>query len=611
VQVLSVRRVWKEIIAIVLVLSTVFIIFPKSAFASERASPEVIILFDISTSMRDNDTEFLAPDALKELVNNLPSYWNIGLVTYNIDLVHVIEPVVGNRAEILQALDDVQYISFTNAAAGLEKARELFSEHAQSQTILFVTDGEKAAMPSYEETAQANQLADVELNKVIESDITVHSIIMGHEFYRSDSDVIDLAEATGGRLFANTLSTGLRDVVYQLLFDTLQVPYSTVGVAQMADGTGNFVIRLPMIEVDLVRIFITGESAIANVVVSGAGSEVEISTGQRFATIEIVQPTEQEIQIAFTGTGTTNAYMMLEWDLHLMAEHSYIGEPIQLWLADDAGNNVFLNSFFEGESFDLLVNEEEIQGRVKQGYLQLDTVTKEAGNYIIQFRLDTLGINTMAGSNAIMIHLESMSPVILHEPQEIEPEPIQEVSQEINMTVLVATMISLVLVFLLFVFLSKRKKKTETARTITSRGRPAGFESKYAFSGKLNLYVTHTPEDVDIPPQTFDLFRLGAKQKISLGDILQKCSIARGFSGVENIYFAGSKQHALQVINGSDCTIMVGRDLLIKNQSRMINYGEKIHVTCADEVSELELHYRNVKPSEKRVLVAPLIGYNE
>jgi len=536
--------------------------------------------------MRYNDTGFLAPDGLRQLVHSLPSHWHVGLVTFHTDVVDVVAPGPDTRGAISAILDSAIYTGFTHLGAGLRQTTELFSDNASSQTIVFITDGEMSIMPTADETAESTQLAETVMAEIIASGIRVHTIAMSYGFENVDERVMGLATAAGGHLFADVLSEEFSGVISQLT-DVLGVSSSVVGTAQTADGTGNFTIRLPTAGIGLARVLIRGESAIENIAVSGGGAGVEIHSGRQFAIVEIASPTEQVIDIAFTASGTTNAELILEWDLQLMAEVNETERELRLWLSDSAGANVFLDPFFSERILPISIDGHRTQTRVEEGYIFFVNEAGEDMVHTLQVHLDSLGINTPSGPMEIIVDV---------------PAPPERVGHEA--TVLIITLGGLfVAIVLLLIYFRPRRIQTSSSTP--------NFESKFEFTGKLNLYVTRTPDDTDIPPQTFDLFRLGDKREISLQTILEKCRIPSSFSGVEQIYFVAGKQGSLQVVNDSDCTVLIGSNILMKKRGHMLAYGEKVHITCEDEISELELHYKSVKPSEQKALANPLIRYVE
>lgn len=124
--------------------------------------------------------------------------------------------------------------------------------------------------------------------------------------------------------------------------------------------------------------------------------------------------------------------------------------------------------------------------------------------------------------------------------------------------------------------------------------------SRYEYAGKLKLYVTQSPDDGDIAPMEYNLYRNFRKEEISLGTILAHCGIKLPFSGAHKIFFAPGANKALILSNHSDCTVLKNRDLLVKNHSCLLYFNERVHITFEDERSELILEYKNVKPSERK-----------
>jgi len=443
-------------------------------------------------------------------------------------------------------------------------------------------------MPTPAATEEVAYQAEETIAEVIASGVQVHMIIVGQDFAEKHESIVGLAHATGGRLFEELTSAELNDVASQLTFDVLGIAGHFVGTAQIADA-GSFTVRLPATGIDLVRVLITGESAIENIAVSGGGNRVEIHSGREFVIVEVTRPPEEVMDIAFTTTGTSNAQLVMEWDLRLMAEVCDIEQAPRLWLSDRAGANVFLNPFFHGRTLPVSIDGLQTQASVEDGYIRLEVEATEETTYSLQIHLESLGINLLPGSaeTEIVVDVPALPEREWHEA-----------------TALIATIAGLfVVIVLLLIYFRPRQAATSSSTP--------DFGSKFEFTGKLNLYITRTPDDVDIPPQTFDLFRLGSKREISLKTILEKCRIPDSFSGVEKIYFVAGKQGSLQVVNDSDCTVLIGSSILVKKRGHLLAYGEKIHVTCEDEVSELELHYKSVKPGEQKALANPLIRYAE
>ena len=274
---------------------------------------ELIILFDVSTSMSWNDTSFLAPDALQQIVHTLPTHWHVGIVTFNGVVVDYVAPGAYTTAEVQQVLNQARYTNWTNSGAGFAQVLELFSNHAQNRTIIFMTDGELAHLPTAQETAEATAHAEQMIAEIIASDIIVHTIAVGQDFPEVHESVMGLAAATGGTLLLAPTSGELNAVAAKLVMDTFMPTQNQVGAAtQMQQpNAGRFMIALPQDTLDYAKILIHADAAISHVVVSASAESIHIETGARFALVKLTQPTQQSVQIDFVTDGTSTASLIL------------------------------------------------------------------------------------------------------------------------------------------------------------------------------------------------------------------------------------------------------------------------------------------------------------
>jgi len=559
---------------------------------NDEESHELIILFDNSTSMSWNDTGFLAPDAIKQIISSLPSDWRVGLVTFRAEVIDAVPPGTDTWEAITAILEGVRYTNFTNSGAGLQQAMELFSDHARSRTILFVTDGEMAYLPTYTATAEAMVLAEEMIAQIIESDIQVHTISIGKDFWATHEAILGLAHATGGTLFQDVPSEGLSEVASTLVFDVLGVARSQVGAAQIVDSMGTFTIRLPAVGLDSARVLLTAERPIDHIVVSGNGSNVSIQRGRRFAIVAVDRPLNQTIEIEFSAVGASHASLILEWDVRLMAE-AHTDGVTKVWLTDSTGAPIQFDPFSSRQFFPI-----EAQIQTENG-LRLDPATKEALQ-TWHLYLRALGINTpdffqepiiqfmpfvadepdsVAESDAIN---EAVPPLVDDVPDEISIPEANETERRFPLLTVIVLCVALVLLFLilLFRFRSKQTKQAIMPPPIED------FDRRFAFTGKLDLYVSLIPSD-DASPETAHVIRLGKSRVLDLQGILQKCRIPGNFPGADQIYFAADNQGALQVLNDSDISIFIESTVLAEKQSHTLSQGERVRVYDEDDTREL------------------------
>jgi len=584
----------KKFVFFLCILCTLFLVSQPSLGleSPDSASHELIVLFDNSTSMSWNDTAFLAPDTLKQIVSTLPTDWSVGLVTFRADVIDVVPPSAGSRDAIFAVLNSIRYTNYTNSGAGLRQAMDLFSDHARSRTVLFVTDGEMAHLPTYAATAEAVVLAEEMIAQIIDSDIQVHTISIGEDFWATHEAILGLAPATDGHLFQDVTSEELSEVASALVFDVLGVARSQVGAAQITDTLGTFTIRLPAVGLDSARVLLTAEAPIDHLVVSGNGSDVSIQRGQRFAVVEVDRPIDQTIEIEFSAVGASQASLILEWDVRLMSEARTDGVT-KVWLVDRMGENVLLDPFSSRQFFPI-----EVQVQAEGGYLRWDAATKE-GIQAWHMHLRTLGINTPDFFQEPIIQFRPLLPDESASAEESDavnenlpslaaesPEwsymfiPVPEQDFPVLTVIVICLALILLLALCLFRFRSKQTKQSIEPPPI------AEFDRRFAFTGKLDLYVSLIPSDA-ASLETSHVVRLGKSRAFSLETILRKCRVPDKFPGADQIYFAADQQGALQVINDSDYPIFVGSDTLAEKKRHILNHGERVRVQDEEEKQEL------------------------
>ena len=550
---------------------------------------ELIILFDISTSMQVNDTEFLAPDAMRQVVNSLPSYWHVGIVTFNTDVVDFVPPLASSRGEVLAVIDNLSYRHFTNSGAGLQMAMELFSEGALGRTILYVTDGEMAAMPTRQATLEAITLAEDVIAEILESDIVVHTLAIGDNFESFHSEkTMGLAHASGGYLFRDLASEEISGTVSTLLFDVLEVERSKFGAAQLTYLTGRFPLRIPYAGVDLVRVLIESESPVTDIVVNGNVENIEIQTGQRFAVIELSNLMYKDISIEFMALGNSNVSVIVEWDLELMADIAE-DNSLRLWFSDSLGNNVLDDSFFEGRAVPILVNGSEIQGRIEAGYINLSSDGFTQAENTIQASLHMFGINLLRDAQVNVNLPLSMSVEYggLEVYGEAAPAGAYDSQRRFNFMPIIIIIGIAILGLCIFIMLRRYQQGGPVRiREELILQDFEGFKSSFKFVGKLDAYIV----GADGEEKLVRKFDFNNAHEVSLDDILRKCGIPDEFSGAEDIWFM-SEDGALQVANNSNGEVFAGMDKLAKNERRGLTFEENVAI-CNEIGNKLVINAR-------------------
>ena len=161
--------------------------------------------------------------------------------------------------------------------------------------------------------------------------------------------------------------------------------------------------------------------------------------------------------------------------------------------------------------------------------------------------------------------------------------------------------ISLCAVVLLLSVLYERKKQKkndgETGSIIIEKSEPPVLP-KYDFSGQLAVYLLKGEQEDDIPPCSIKLFGK-LRKSISFDWIKDRCGIDYKLSDADKIRFTGGKDHALCFKNSGYATIVKENQILKRERKYSLYYGEKILLIFNNGGTEIELHYKNMKPSER------------
>jgi hypothetical protein len=110
------------------------------------AANNIVLLLDVSSSMRDNNKFSLLQQSVNNLVINLRFIDNVSIITYAGDATIILEGVPGNEKDkIMEAVQDLKAYGITQGVKGLNTAYDLASKKfivKGNNQIILATDGE-------------------------------------------------------------------------------------------------------------------------------------------------------------------------------------------------------------------------------------------------------------------------------------------------------------------------------------------------------------------------------------------------------------------------------------------------------------------------------------
>lgn len=574
---------------------------------------EVVFLLDTSGSMNSNDKSRSAIDAIRQAGCSLPSNYKTALVAYNTG-IQTIVPLSAGADPMGTQLSSVIYKGYTNAGEGLNQAVGLFStEENVERSIVMVTDGE-IDMPDKQAKESSRALYTETIKKAKEAGIKIYIVAVGSELNDPNMHIFDGAQMTDGAIYWQGQSGNLVQIINRILYDRMNLPKRPVGVT---DGNGGSLhVELPSPGAEHVKVVLTSGQGIQNVTADYSAEEGNITSGRNFAVIEMTRPASDAIDVRFQTPELTGveAYMIVEYTAKPVVNINYRREDVlpdsakeeksktklppvykhyadlELSLKDTGGKNENLwnTPYYEGQSVPFRINGVWESGTISGG--------------LIHYSLPIDGIDDISAEIDASIFTERY---LIEQPvtEQLAPPPDPKPEPEPDYRPLWAILgaLALVVVLILLWWYKKKNAAVIYVSQSPSSKEPVKMKTKACtYSGKFSIYVVRTADGRDVPPQTYHLFGRNSG-RMTLGQILTSCKIKLGRIGEEDIIIYPGPDHSVIIMDQSErCTVLRGMEILKKGMGYPVFYNEKITITFEDESTEMEIHYKNLKPSERK-----------
>lgn len=103
-----------------------------------------------------------------------------------------------------------------------------------------------------------------------------------------------------------------------------------------------------------------------------------------------------------------------------------------------------------------------------------------------------------------------------------------------------------------------------------------------------------------MPPARVNLYSRETREPFSFEWVKEKCHIDMLLTDAHKIQFQGGAEHTLCVKNKGDVTVVCEKEILLRNRKCILHYNEKLLLVFNGGDVELEIHYKNMKPSERK-----------
>ena len=580
-------KVEKITIKLAMLLVGLSLLFPVSVSAAEKneitEKKQIIFLLDASKSMQGDGQWIEAADSGCMIASALPEEYEAALLVYNTEIVY--EEDFGNiNQKTRHELETIELQGYTTPAVGLETAAGMFDSAAAEKRVVFISDGE-ISLREQSETEAAVEQFESTVDEIAEQGIKIDMFAIPND--KTENEVSYGTKLTSGEQYTVGENQTLEEVAVKYLFQTLQIEKTELGEAVSSDG--NMTVDLQDTYMQNAKILLVSGENIEDFHVVGQCESLNMLQGNKFAAAELENPLEQQITIDYSleNRGNVHIYLIKEYFLETDMEKAYTSEEGAFTLKVNVVNHQekpVLDSEALKDSISVLVNGEEASYSVENGAAMVPYQTDETAKVNVEIAIQPSG--------NVVHYIKKTDTVELTVPV-VEEEP--------DYTVLWIVVVSLCeMMLLLSVLYEKKKKKKndgETGSIIIEKSDPPALQ-KYDFSGQLAVYLLKGEREDDIPPCSIKLFGKSRKS-LSFDWIKDRCGIDYKLSDADKIRFTGGKDHALCFKNSGYATIVKGNQILKRERTYSLYYGEKLLLIFNNGGTEIELHYKNMKPSER------------
>lgn len=563
-----------------------------TAYAQEEepvSANEIVVVLDCSKSMEDADPQYVAFDFIKSISAVLPRDYRIGMVAYR-DEVCVSQPVGSSHAMIESALAEVEYTNYGNAGAGLSAAVELFDDAATTKRIILISDGE-IMMKTEEGTKESADLFAQAIEDARRNEIVVDIVALGQRLEEGYT-VYSAAGATGGQLYELVDGEKLGDFAEDLLFEQWKLKAAHVG--QINGLSGELSVGLPDFLMSRAKIILLGSQQNENMTLNCEAGKINLSKGKNYTVVELLHPSVDEVKIQMSADAPmdVSAYLTAEYEYDLSADYTYVQEE---QTADIRLKIITLNG------------QDMLEGHLKEGGVQIylddepRTYWIEDDSFHITERYEQdAALNLRVAFDGLYGNyygIDTIQETIVVPEIEVEEEEPPETVDWFFWSVILIFVIALLIIFCI-----AGKKRAEGRKKIISESRMLPKETGMNgndFCGKLVVYVVHNHEGIDYPPESINLFARCNREVITLEWVLDVCNLPLQLKGADKIIMKPGDDRSIIIRNTGKASALKNREVLIKGHSYHWYYQEKVTFIFDEDDTEIEVHYKDLKPSER------------
>lgn len=547
---------------------------------------EIVFVLDCSQSMQEVDGEYASMEFIREFAASAPNNCKVGLAAYHNEAA-VSLPAGSSYEEIVDALSQLEYRYYGNAGTGMQEAVRLFQNKESIKKIILISDGE-IVMKTQEQTEESARTYEQEVSEAAKEGIAIDILALGSRIEEGET-VYQAAQATGGTCYELEDGETLLEFLDEYMLQELKMPGRLAG--KINGKGGEIKINLPDCLMKEAKIILSGRQQNDNMTVNCEAGKIDILKGKHYTVIEMQEPHSEEVIIQMTSEEDMDvtAYFIAKYEFLTTVSDTYNVDlqqgEISIGIENTEGRNLLEGHLAEG-GLSILLNGEKCSWQLEDGVL---VVSKEA------LQSEEIELELLFDDDFSIYSGEKMITEKIEVPRIEEPEP------QIDWFFWIVILIFAIMLIIIFLTARQKKERPKSVKVIDeSRIYPGESSSKgNDFCGKIMIYVIHNKEDIDYPPESINLFARCNREVISLEWLLDECNLPLNLKGAEKIIIRPGEDRSLAVKNNSKAAALKGRELLAKGRFYHLYYHEKITFIFDQEDTEIEVHYKDLKPNER------------
>ena len=300
----------------ILILTMALFITDMTVYASEEENREVILLIDVSGSMKYSDVNKTALEAAKMFVDLSTLGQNtIGVIAFNGNIAKTIPMTKllsnNDKRYIKEEIDEFTYEGETDIGMALSTAVHDLSNYSGNQKmIVLFTDGH-IELENESSRTKEDSLNDVnEAINEVKGDYPVYTIGLNSNG-KVDEELLErISDESDGQCFFVEKAEELPDVFHTIFADFIQSNITDLGNYSLEEGENvAFSITIPDENVLEANIVLLTDSEITDVSITNKEGEVRIdqdqvvmNTSNSYTLIKLKNPLEGEYAFSVTGS---------------------------------------------------------------------------------------------------------------------------------------------------------------------------------------------------------------------------------------------------------------------------------------------------------------------